>query len=189
MADDHSDTGDEHGDEIAEEYLAEERRPSEREEGADAAEGEGHDHDEAKGETRSDQKQAVAHGLHWETDEALSCLLRRLAKQPLDAEAQSRKKEDEHQHGPPSWDVCPDEAVGSLELVGQIRECAPQRNKMLADRDDARIDVLRDRLFLWLRLVGDFGRVLLFQPLLDLRIGEQCHERGDFRRRCRLVTG
>ena len=67
MADDHRDTGDEHGDEIAEEHLAKERRPIEREEGADAAEGEGHDHDEAKGETRSDEKQAVAHSLHWET--------------------------------------------------------------------------------------------------------------------------
>jgi hypothetical protein len=48
MADDHRDTGDEHGDEIAEEHLAEERRPIEREEWADAAEGEGRDRDKAR---------------------------------------------------------------------------------------------------------------------------------------------
>ena len=189
MADDHRDTGDEHGDEIAEQHLAQERRPIEREEWAEAAEGKGHDRDEAKGEARSDEKQAVMHGLHWEPVEALACLLRRLAKQPLDAGAQSRKKENEHQHGPPTWDVGLDETVGSLELVGQIGECAPQRNKMFADRDDARIDVLRDRLFLWLRFAGGLGRVLLYQPFLDFRIGEQCHELGDLRRRRRLVTG
>jgi hypothetical protein len=120
MADDHCDTGDEHGDEIAEEHLAEERRPIEREEWADAAEREGRDRDKAKGETRSDEKQAVAHSLHWEADKPLAGLLRRLAKHPLDAVAQRCKEEDEHHHGPPPRDVCLEEAVGSLELVGQI---------------------------------------------------------------------
>ena len=41
MADDHRDTGDEESDEIAEQHLAKERRPIERQEGADAADGEG----------------------------------------------------------------------------------------------------------------------------------------------------
>ncbi|HKN11486.1 MAG TPA: hypothetical protein VJ376_18695 [Pseudomonadota bacterium] len=182
MADDHCDSGEKHSDKIAEEHLAQERRPIEREEWADAAQGEGHDRDDAKGETRGDKKQAVAHSLHWQTDEALSCLLRRLAKQPLDAKAQRRKNEDEHRHGPLTWDVCPDEAVGSLEIVRQIGECAPQRNKMITGRADARIDIFRDRLFLWRRLFGGFGRVLLFlQPLLDLRIAEQCDKLGDLR--------
>jgi hypothetical protein len=184
MADDHCDTGDEHSDEIAEEHLAQERRPSEREEWADAAQGEGHDRDEAEGETRCDEKQAVAHSLHWQTDEALPCLMRHLAKQPLDAKAQSRKNEDEHYHGSLTWDVCPDETVGPLEIVGQIGECAPQRNKMLTGRADARIDIFRDRLFLWRRLFGGFGRVLLIlQPLLDLRIAEQCDKLGHLRGR------
>ena len=58
---------------------------------------------------------------------------------------------------------------------------------MLAGRDDARIDVLRDRLFLGGRFLGGLGRMLLFQPPLDLRIGEQCHELGDLRR-CRRLS-
>jgi len=57
---------------------------------------------------------------------------------------------------------------------------------MPADRDDARIDVLRDRLFLRRWFLRGLGRVLLFQPFLDLRIGEQCNELGDLRRRRRL---
>jgi hypothetical protein len=183
LADDHRDSGDEDSDEIAEEHLAQERRPIEREERTDAAESEGHDRDKAKSETRSDEKQAVAHSLHWKTDEALSCLLRRLAKQPFDAKAKSRKEENEHHHGPPTRDVCLEDAVGSLELVGQIGEGASQRNKMPTDRADAPIDIFRDRLFLWRRLFGGFGRALLFQPVAHLRIGEQCHKLGDLRGR------
>ena len=80
------------------------------------------DHAEGKGEARSDETQAVVHCLHRKFVEALACLLRRLAKQPLDAEAQSRKSKDEYQDGPPTWDLRPEKADGPLELVRQIGE-------------------------------------------------------------------
>ena len=80
IADDHRDTGDEEGDEIAEQHLAKERRPIERKEGGKAADGERYDHAEGKGEARSDETQPVVNCLHWKFGEALACLLRRLTK-------------------------------------------------------------------------------------------------------------
>ena len=188
IGDDQRDTGDQEGDEIAEQHLAKERRPIKRQEGAEAADGERYDHAKGKGEARSDETQAVVYRLHWEFGEALACLLRRLAKQPLDAKAQSRKSEDEPDDGSPGWNFRLEEADGPLELVGQIGESNAQRNKMLADRGNTGIDVMRDRLGRRLRFVRGLGRVLLDQPLLDLRIGEQCHELGDFRRRRCLLA-
>jgi len=57
-----------------------ERRPVERQEGADTADGEGHNDAEGKGDARRDETQAVVHSPHRETVEALACLLRHLAK-------------------------------------------------------------------------------------------------------------
>ena len=145
-ADDQRDTGDQEGDEIAEQHLAKERRPIKRQEGAEAADRERYDHAKGKSEACSDETQAVVYRLHWEFREALAGLLRRLAKQPLDAEAQSRKSEDEPDDGSPSWNFRLEVADGPLELVGQIGESNAQRNKMLADRGNMGIDVMRDRL-------------------------------------------
>src|SRR5271166_562049 len=113
--------------------------------------------------------------------------MRRLAKQPLDAKAEGRKNDDEQQDGPPSWNFRLEEADGPLELVGQIGECYGKGGDVRSGRADTVIEVLRDRLFVRLRFLGGFARVLLFQqPLLDLRIGKQRHEFGDLRRRRRL---
>ena len=55
MADDHCDAGGEESDEITEYHLAQERRPIERQEGANAADGEGRNDAEGKGEARGDE--------------------------------------------------------------------------------------------------------------------------------------
>src|SRR5271165_2542510 len=126
MADDCGDTGDQQGDEIAEYDLAKERRPIERQEGAEAADGERYHHAESKDEARSDKTEAVVYSFHRETVEALTCLLRRLAKRPLDPEAESGKNDDEQQDGPPRWNLSLEETHGPLELVGQFGESAAE---------------------------------------------------------------
>jgi hypothetical protein len=54
-ADGYCDTGGEESDEIAEHHLAQERRPIEGQEGANAADGEGRNDTEGKGKARSDE--------------------------------------------------------------------------------------------------------------------------------------
>src|SRR5207249_9634482 len=78
-------------------YLAQERRPLEREKGADAADGEGQQHTDGKDEARGDDAQAMAYGLQREAVEPRAEPLRRPAKQPLDAKTQSDKHDEQQQ--------------------------------------------------------------------------------------------
>ena len=75
------------------------------------------------------------------------------------AEAQTRKNKDEQQDGPPTWDLCLEEAEAALELVGQVGERAGHRHHVLAGRADSGIEVMRHRFIQLVerRLGSGFG--------------------------------
>src|SRR5262245_27862627 len=91
MTDRYCDPGGEESDEIAEYHLAEQRRPIERQEGANAAERKGHNA-ESKGQARSDKAQAAVDSLHRQTVKALSHLVRRSAKTATPRRTLNRQK-------------------------------------------------------------------------------------------------
>ena len=186
MADDDRDPQDEKGDEIAKEHLAKQRRPIEREEGADAAEGEGHHQAECKGKTCGDDPEPVVHGLQREAVEPRADPLRRLAKQPLDAKAQGHEDGEVQQDLGPSAvsEVRLDVSFGSLELVGQIGKRRGERNNVFADRAEMDVEYVRDRSVRGFlpRFGSRFCLALLLQPILDLGVGEQSQEVVDLRR-------
>src|SRR5215472_1552575 len=178
MADDNRDPGGEESDEIAEYHLAEERRPIERQEGANAAKGKGRDDAESKSEAGCHEAQAPVGRLHRKSLKALTYLLRRFAKQPLDAIPQTSKKQYEQHDGPATWDLCLDTAYAALELVWQVGKRGGQRGDMLADRTETRDEVVRDRFIRGIRtgFGGRFFLVLPLQPLLNAGISEQGYE-------------
>ena len=107
--------------------------------------------------------------------------LRRLAKQPFDAKAQTYKYGKEQQAlGPPvSSKVCGDEA-GRLAESGwadrgarrRARRCA-RGSRRHGSRNRARSNSLRASAA---DACGGFGLALLLQPIAHLRIGEQRHQ-------------
>ena len=99
MADDDRDLDDDRDDQIAQDRPATDRIPIEGEEGAEAAEGEGCNHAESKGEARSDDTQAIVGGLHRELVEAAANPPRHLPEQPLGAKAK-RHEDGEFEEGP-----------------------------------------------------------------------------------------
>jgi hypothetical protein len=74
--------------------------------------------------------------------------LRRLAKQPFDAGAQTNKNREKEQDLDPAvfTEVCTDEVVTSLVLVRQIRDSAGKRNDVLANCRKTGIKNLRNGL-------------------------------------------
>ena len=147
MADDDRDADREKDDEIAEQHLAKERRPIEREESADAADGKCRHQADGKGETDSNHTQAVVDGRQREHVEAVADPRRRLAEQPFEAKAEGDENGEQQQNlEPPTLTKFRGHEPGrTLELAGQIGEHDRQRNDMLADRTDMRGEIVRDR--------------------------------------------
>ena len=172
----HRDPDDEKGDEVAEHHLAKQRRPIEREKGADAAEGESRHETDRKGEAQGDQMLAVFNCFRREQIEMTADPLRCAAKQPFDARAQT-DKDSEKQQGLNSsvfTEVCGDSGVALPKLVWQIRDCAGESNNVLADRCDTGVESLGNRLLgnVLPRCSSGLCFILLLQPHLDTGIGE-----------------
>src|SRR5215472_18129455 len=190
MADDNRDPGGEESDEIAEYHLAEERRPIERQEGANAAKGKGRDDAESKSEAGCHEAQAPVGRLHRKSVKALTYLLRRFAKQPLDAIPKTSKKQYEQHDGPATWDLCLETADAALELIWQVGKRGGQRGDMLADRTETGDEVVRDRFISSILNVfsGRLFLVLFLQPFLNAGIGEQGYKFVDLWRSRRLCA-
>ncbi len=196
LAGGHGGPDDDKDDQKAQDRLATDRIPIEGEEGAEAAEDEGCNRAESKGETRSDDAQTILDGLHREPVEAAANPPRHLPEQPFGAETKrpengeveeslglgreaSRRDlipvpedaEVEENLAPPGVRVDRGDAGGgSLELVGQIRDGAGERNDLLVDRAGTGIYVVLERIVgLLRRRSSGLCHALLFQPLL----GEQ----------------
>src|SRR5262249_40249461 len=134
-AEDDCDTDDEKGDQVAENHLPKQRRPIECEEGADAAEAKGRHQADSKGKTRSDYMQALPHGLHRELVKVPADPPSRLAKQPLDAKAQSHECGEVQQDfdSPTIAEIRADAGGAAFDLVGQIGDPRGARADLAAD--------------------------------------------------------
>jgi len=190
MANDERDTDHEKDHQIAEDHLAKQRGPVEREEGADAAESKRRHHSNSKGKACGDKPQAIVDGLKRVLVETSADRPRRLSKQPFDAKAQTYKhgKQQQALNPPVRSQVCGDEAVCRLDLIGQIGERGAECDNVLSDRGDMGVELVRYRISFgvgFARLDG-LGLALLFQPIAHVRIGQQCHQLLDFLR-CRLA--
>ena len=102
MADNDRDADHKKDDEVAEDHLAQQRRPVEGEEGADAAEGKGRHEPDSKGKACGDDPQPVIDGFERVLVEMPADPLRRLAKQPFDAKAQANEYGKQQQALDPS---------------------------------------------------------------------------------------
>ncbi len=115
--------------------------------------------------------------------------LRRLSKQPLDAETQTHENSKQQQDlDPPAVSkICRDEADGSPELVRQIGDRSGECDDVLADRADTGVEIVRGGIRHGFRRCSGRGLclALLFQPFLNLGIGEQIQQLVDLCRCCR----
>ena len=146
------------------------RRPIKGEEGADTAERERHHQTDRKRKTQRDDMQALLHRLRRERIEVGTAPMRRLAKQPFDAGAQTNKSGEEQQGLDPAMftEARGDEIVTLLELVWQIGKRPGESDDVLADRSKTGIESLRNRLLWRGPLRCGFGLALLFEPIADL---------------------
>jgi hypothetical protein len=147
VANNDRDTDHEKDHEVAEDHLAKERRPVEREKGADAAKGKRRHLTDGKDKAKRNDSKAIVDGLHRMTVEVSADPPRRPSKQPLNAETQGYKNGKQRQSlEPPVFaKVSRHKTVRSLNLVGQIGECGAERHDVLADRSYARVEVVGDR--------------------------------------------
>ena len=186
-ADNDRDTQNEKGDQQTEQHLAQERRPIEREEGADAAESKGDDHADRKGKANGDEMYAARDGFQGKGIEVAATPLRRLAEEPLDTRSQTDKDRQQQQDFGPSVfaEVRADAGRAPLELGRHIGNRIGETNNVLTDRAEMGIKGVRNRLSLAIprRCRGGLCLVLLLQPRLNLGVGEQCQQLLDLRRR------
>ena len=98
MTDDDRDADRKKDEEIAEQHLANERRPVQRQESADAADRESHHQTGGKGEPDGNHAQAIVHGLQRQPVEAAADPRRCPTKQPFNTKAECHENNQEQQH-------------------------------------------------------------------------------------------